>query len=427
MSFGQDYAAGYRLGLQEPGADKMSENLRYINQAVGQAGSFTKNRNAGKKFMPGHFAMGGGGMTANELVQQAKDEAIRRREQELKLKEMDHENERKEMQIQAGYRKMGLEEDISREKMARTGFESKMGALDKDIAGAEKDITAAKGEVAAGTTEQRKAMLQDAMRGFYTGDAGAIQQYFDVFGTKGIGINNVNWGASGEVEVELNNGKKAVFTNPQEAIKSFLIPAEAVLRKKETGDLTEKNLADIKKAGIAQYNKLVADAVIKPEEVSQEEYLADYVKKVKPSTTGTQGRGAGLAEEGPKETGKKSDNVVKVQRNKTTGEIRVTYGDGHTVNYSEGGTKVKGQVQKKEEKENVKPPTKNYSKTTDPKTGEEVRKTVENGETVEYRKGKDGEWTKTKESDSEEKEGGKGGVKHSTGKGFSEKGFKKIG
>lgn len=227
MSLGSDFATGYGLGLKTTDMDTGSA----VNPVV-----LLNTLNQSHRPMQGHNVLKGG-KTAKEILDESRKTA-------LELKEKDLTNKEKELTLKEtalnNAATRGLQIAQADELRATGEAErSRQGVLDAE-ARAEK----ARGVETTEKTERRNQLLQEAMRGFYTGDAQAVKNYFDIFGQPGVSIENIITSSKGQIIVDFGNGKQARFDSPREAIEQLLVPAQLIEQGIEDR-MTEKEKATL--------------------------------------------------------------------------------------------------------------------------------------------------------------------------------------
>lgn len=231
MSMGSDYASGYNLGLN---TRDDTADWSYLKGTASNALEET--------LAPLKYGRGGGGGSAQQIKESAAMQALKIKEAELNNREKEINNAQlsQNMDIQ----KATSDENIYNARRARTT----------------EGITTAKTEVATAGTEVDKQeqvthakLLEDAMRGAYTGDTQAIKRYFDVNGTPGVSLNQVKRNGDGSIWVDFGNGKDTTFTNPKEFIDQVITPAAAIQSSRDKG-ITGYQQAElgIKEKGLAQ-------------------------------------------------------------------------------------------------------------------------------------------------------------------------------
>jgi hypothetical protein len=335
---GLSYSRGYGLGQQDRAMDQESSNVydKIYGNRKPMSGVIDLKREK----------------TAKEMLEESKQMVLKTKALELENKE--RELAIKEMALNNAANR-GLVTERTEDMRSRREFDqSRQGITD-----AEQRAEKARGVVTAEEDKRKNDLLKNAMRGFYTGDTQAIKEYFDTFGSQGVSIQDVIIASNGQIIVDFGDGKEVKFNSPREAIEKLLVPAQLIeqgiagkmteaqqkkakqedrglvieerragayersiddLSRQRSGELTEKQRADMYDKAVRAYNDAIEKGVITKDDYTQDEYVQQYMK-------GAQGTGlntAGTAEYQTKEDVRKAfkngdisqDEALKILRDK---------------------------------------------------------------------------------------------------------------
>lgn len=224
MSMGSDFSSGYGLGL----------DTKRVNQAP-SFNPWTYLAQAGGGVTPSFRGGGtrsggvGGGVPAKQILENARIEALKQKEADLKLKEgelkltaQDIANKAAEQKINHDkldyYAKRTKEAEDKAQGLRTENWNQQYG---KDVSQFDVDRDA-------------------AARGFATRDKNAIMKFFNNYGNADSNINDITWGDgslddAGTVYMQYNDGNTVAYPNAQDAIEKTLLPMSAIEQNKRTG------------------------------------------------------------------------------------------------------------------------------------------------------------------------------------------------
>jgi hypothetical protein len=217
MPLGQSYASGYGLGQRdrEINFNQKQTALRGLQTGRPMSGLIELKRDK----------------TASEMLEESKQLA-------LKTKAMELDNKERELKMQEMVLNNATERALrEKESEANIGLKgAQTGALEYETGRKERDES--RGLVTADEKQKEQNLLNNAMRGFYTGDVEAVKEYFDYYGQPGVSIQDIIKSSNGQIIVDFGDGKEARFDSPREAIEQLLVPAQ-LIQQGIAGKMTE--------------------------------------------------------------------------------------------------------------------------------------------------------------------------------------------
>ena len=252
MPLGQSYASGYGLGQRDREIDFNQSQTALSGLKTGRPMSDLIELKREK--------------TASEMLEESKQLA-------LKTKAMELDNKERELKMQEIVLNNATERAVrEKESEANIGLKgAQTGAMEYETGRKERDEY--RGLVTADEKQKEQNLLNNAMRGFYTGDVQAVKDYFDYYGQPGVSIQDIRKSSNGQIIVDFGEGREARFNSPREAIEQLLVPAQ-LIQKGIAGKMTEAQQAtsqqnqkkiDISERGMTAEEAL-NDAKIKVEE-----------------------------------------------------------------------------------------------------------------------------------------------------------------
>lgn len=221
MSMGSDFSSGYGLGL----------DTKRVNQApsfnpwpyLAQAGGGVTPSFRGRV-----YSRGGGGVPAKQILENARLEALKRKETELNIAAKEIENR-------------AAEQKMNQDRLKFMGDRTK--AAEDRAQGLKTERYAADDRANVNSADQ-------AIRGFYTKDKEPILNFINQNGSPEANAVNVNWGDgselddAGKVYIKFSDGRTVAYANDKDAIEKVIAPM-AILQQDIKGRMTENQAANI--------------------------------------------------------------------------------------------------------------------------------------------------------------------------------------
>lgn len=373
MSLGSDYLSGFSLGQsrREREKDRSMDYLRMLQQRSDKPMYMGPMVKIGRN-EAGQMSVNGEPIrrtSAREIRMLAQEQALNQREAELNRQTASMTEQARAIELRERQKRLASEE-----LAAKRTREAETHALGYQKIAKEE------------SRESEDRSLNNAMRGFYSYNSGAVKDYFDRYGASDISIQGLRRGENGEVIVDFGEGQQEVYESPAEAIERLLIPAAAITAQMQA----RAKGAEYKRPAESSYERALRDrytenvkamnsieyagnsAFIEQKRVENqniESILEDFAMKRQRALGGP---------EVPK-TETDSSAKPRIFKNKKTGETLIKYPDGRQE-------VLKKLVRKPIEKESEKAePSKNYLEFTS-KTGEKRRITIKNGKPITYKK-----------------------------------------
>jgi hypothetical protein len=117
-----------------------------------------------------------------------------------------------------------LRTEIERQK--EETYQTRKASDIEDIERAEERAEKTRGLVTEEKATYENKLLEDAIRGVYTGNIKAIQDYFDMNSIRGISIKQFKNNPDGSVWVDFGNGNTVTFDSAEDFISKILTPAK---------------------------------------------------------------------------------------------------------------------------------------------------------------------------------------------------------